>query len=243
MDWLGKIWPLKPIGPCLPSIYLDKRLQDDKDYGVNMYNPNSEACIKWLDEKPKGSVVYVSFGSMAGLNEEQTEELAWGLGDSGSYFMWVIRDCDKGKLPKEFADTSEKGLIVSWCPQLQVLTHEALGCFLTHCGWNSTLEALSLGVPVIAMPLWTDQITNAKLLKDVWKIGVKAVADEKEIVRRETITHCIKEILETEKGNEIKKNAIKWKNLAKSYVDEGGNSDKNIAEFVEELAHRCAAIN
>ncbi|KAG4939482.1 hypothetical protein AAZX31_16G142900 [Glycine max] len=243
VDWLVKIWPLKPIGPCLPSIYLDKRLQDDKDYGVNMYNPNSEACIKWLDEKPKGSVVYVSFGSMAGLNEEQTEELAWGLGDSGSYFMWVIRDCDKGKLPKEFADTSEKGLIVSWCPQLQVLTHEALGCFLTHCGWNSTLEALSLGVPVIAMPLWTDQITNAKLLKDVWKIGVKAVADEKEIVRRETITHCIKEILETEKGNEIKKNAIKWKNLAKSYVDEGGNSDKNIAEFVEELAHRCAAIN
>nr|AMQ26133.1 UDP-glycosyltransferase 3 [Pueraria montana var. lobata] len=243
VDWLVKIWPLKPIGPCLPSIYLDKRLQDDKEYGVSMYNPNTEACIKWLDDKPKGSVVYVSFGSMGGLNEEQTEELAWGLRDSGSYFLWVIRDCDKGQLPKEFVDTSEKGLIVSWCPQLQVLTHEALGCFLTHCGWNSSLEALSMGVPVIAMPQWTDQITNAKLIKDVWKIGVKAVADEKEIVRRETITHCIKEILETEKGNELKKNATKWKNLAKNYVDEGGNSDKNIAEFVEELAQRCAALN
>nr|KYP59358.1 putative UDP-glucosyltransferase At1g05670 family [Cajanus cajan] len=241
VDWLVKIWPLKTIGPCLPSMYLDKRLQDDKDYGVNMYNPNSEACIKWLDDKPKGSVVYVSFGSMAELSEEQTEELAWGLRDGGNYFIWVIRDSEQGKLPKDFVGTSEKGLIVAWCPQLQVLIHEALGCFLTHCGWNSTLEALSLGVPLIAMPLWTDQITNAKLVRDVWKIGVKAVADEKEIVRRETITHCIKEILETEKGNEIKKNSIKWKNLAKNYVDEGGNSDKSTTEFVTELAHRCAA--
>ncbi|KAL9323988.1 hypothetical protein ACSQ67_008845 [Phaseolus vulgaris] len=243
VDWLVKIWPLKPIGPTLPSMYLDKRVQDDKDYGVDMYIPKSEACIKWLDDKPKGSVVYVSFGSMAGLSEEQTEELAWGLRDGGSYFIWVIRDSEQGKLPKEFLDTSEKGLIVTWCPQLQVLTHEALGCFFTHCGWNSTLEALSLGVPVIAMPLWTDQITNAKLIKDVWKIGVKAVADEKDIVRRETITHCIKQILETETRNEIKKNCIKWKNLAKSNVDEGGNSDKNTAEFVDELAHRRATLN
>ncbi|CAJ1953265.1 unnamed protein product [Sphenostylis stenocarpa] len=243
VDWLVKIWPLKPIGPTLPSMYMDKRLQDDKDYGVNLYNPKSEACIKWLSDKPKGSVVYVSFGSIGDLSEEQIEELAWGLRDGGSYFIWVIRDSEQGKLSKEFLDTSEKGLIVTWCPQLQVLTHEALGCFLTHCGWNSTLEALSLGVPVIAMPLWTDQITNAKLIKDVWKIGVKAVADEKGIVRRETITHCIKEMLESEKGSEIKKNSIKWKNLAKSNVDEGGNSDKNTAEFVDELAHRCAALN
>ncbi|KAK7271014.1 hypothetical protein RJT34_26592 [Clitoria ternatea] len=243
VDWLLKIWPLKTIGPCLPSMFLDKRLQGDKDYGVSMYNPNSEACIKWLDDKPKKSVVYVSFGSMAGLSEEQTEELAWGLRDSGSYFIWVVRDSEKGKLPKEFVDTSEKGLILTWCPQLLVLTHEALGCFLTHCGWNSTLEAVCLGVPLIAMPLWTDQITNAKLIEDEWKIGVKAVADEKDIVRRQTIKQCIREILENGKGNEIKNNGIKWKNLAKNYVDEGGNSDKNIAEFVAALAHRCTALN
>ncbi|XP_014511547.1 UDP-glycosyltransferase 74G1 [Vigna radiata var. radiata] len=243
VDWLFKIWPLKTIGPTLPSMYLDKRLQDDKNYGIEMYVPKSEACIKWLDDKPKGSVVYVSFGSFAGPNVEQAEELASGLRDSGSYFIWVIRDSEQEQLPKGFLDTAEKGIIVNWCPQLQVLTHEALGCFITHCGWNSTLEALSLGVPVIAMPLWTDQITNAKLIKDVWKIGVKAVADEKDIVRKETITHCIKEILETEKGNEIKKNSIKWKNLAKSSVDEGGSSDKNTAEFVDELVHRRAALN
>lgn len=237
VDWLVKFWPLKTIGPTVPSMFLDKRLQDDKDYGISIYNQNTEACIKWLHDKPKGSVVYVSFGSMAGLSEEQTEELACGLRDSGSYFIWVVRAIDQAKLPKEFVDTSEKGLIITWCPQLQVLTHEAVGCFVSHCGWNSTLEALCLGIPVIAMPLWSDQITNAKYIMDVWQVGLKAVADEKEIVRRETIKHCIKEILETEKGNEIKKNAIKWKNLAKNSVDEGGSSDKNIAEFVAKLAH------
>lgn len=236
VDWLVKIWPLKTIGPSVPSMLLDKRLKDDKEYGVSLSDPNTEFCIKWLNDKPKGSVVYASFGSMAGLSEEQTQELALGLKDSKSYFLWVVRECDQSKLPKGFVESSKKGLIVTWCPQLLVLTHEALGCFVTHCGWNSTLEALSIGVPLIAMPLWTDQVTNAKLIADVWKMGVRAVADEKEIVRSETIKNCIKEIIETEKGNEIKKNALKWKNLAKDSVDEGGRSDKNIEEFVAALA-------
>ncbi|KAK7277351.1 hypothetical protein RIF29_18502 [Crotalaria pallida] len=236
VDWLVKIWPLKTIGPTVPSMFLDKRLQDDKDYGVSIHNQNIEACINWLNDKPKRSVVYVSFGSMAGLSEEQTEEVGWGLRDSGRYFIWVVRAIDQGKLSREFVDTLDKGLIVTWCPQLQVLTHEAVACFVTHCGWNSTLEALSLGVPMIAMPQWTDQITNAKHIMDVWQVGLKAVADEKEIVRRETIKHCINEIMETEKGNEIKKNVIKWMNLAKNSIDEGGSSDKNIAEFVAKLS-------
>nr|BBN60750.1 UDP-glycosyltransferase 74K4 [Glycyrrhiza uralensis] len=239
VDWLVKIWPLKTIGPSVPSMLLDKRLQGDEDYGVSISDPNTEACIKWLNDKPKGSVVYVSFGSMAGLSEEQTEELAWGLRDCGSYFLWVVRASEQGKLPKGFIEDEKKGLIVTWCPQLQVLTHEAVGCFLTHCGWNSTLEAVSIGVPMIAMPLWTDQVTNAKLIVHVWKMGVRAVADEKEMVRRETIKHCVKEIMETEKGKEIKNHAIKWKNLAKNCVDVGGRSDQNIAEFVAALAQYC----
>ncbi|XP_047181768.1 UDP-glycosyltransferase 74G1-like [Vigna umbellata] len=195
---------------------------------------------------------------LPGLPKLEAEDLPSFLNRYGTYpgYFYVVvnqlSNIDKADwvlantfydMEREVSEFTKKGLIVNWCPQLQVLTHEALGCFITHCGWNSTLEALSLGVPVIAMPLWTDQITNAKLIKDVWKIGVKAVADEKDIVRKETITHCIKEILETEKGNEIKKNSIKWKNLAKSSVDEGGSSDKNTAEFVNELVHRRAALN
>ncbi|CAJ2666370.1 unnamed protein product [Trifolium pratense] len=239
VDWLAKKWRLKTIGPCVPSMFLDKRLKDDNDYGISTFGPNSEACIKWLDNKPKDSVVYVSFGSLAGLSEDQTKEIAYGLRDCEMYFIWVVRDSEKGKFPKEFLDLSlEKGLIVNWCPQLQVLTHEAVGCFVTHCGWNSTLEALSVGVPVIAMPLWTDQITNAKFIVDVWKIGVKGIADEKGVVRRETIKDCITDIMETEKGNEMKKNAVNWKSLAKIVVDEGGSSDKNIVEFLNELTLR-----
>jgi pathogen-inducible salicylic acid glucosyltransferase len=174
---------------------------------------------------------------MAGVNEEQTKEVAYGLKDSDTYFLWVVREIDQIKLPKGFVETSsKKGLIVTWCPQLEVLTHEAVGCFVTHCGWNSTLEAVSIGVPLIAMPQWTDQVTNAKFIADVWKMGVRAVADEKEIVRSETIKNCIKELIETEKRSEIRKSALKWKNLAKSSFDEGGRSDKNIDEFVAALS-------
>ncbi|XP_058779084.1 mogroside IE synthase-like [Vicia villosa] len=238
VEWLMKIWPLKTIGPCVPSMFLDKRLKDDNEYGGSIFTTNSESCIKWLDTKPKGSVVYVSFGSRASLSEDQIHELACGLKNCGRYFIWIVRETEKGKLPKGFLELSEKGLIVTWCQQLEVLEHEAVGCFVTHCGWNSTLEALSLGVPVIAMPIWTDQITNAKFFVDVWKIGVKGVADEKGIVRRETLEDCIKEMMETEKGNEMKKNAMKWKSAARNCVDEGGSSDENIADFVKELTLR-----
>ena len=163
---------------------LNKRLTDDEDDGVTQFK--SEECIKWLDDKPKQSVVYVSFGSVVVLNEEQIEEIAYGLSDSESYFLWVLRE--ETKLPKDFAKKSEKGLVIGWCSQLKVLAHEAIGCFVTHCGWNSTLEALSLGVPVVAMPYWSDQSTNAKQIVDVWKMGIRAtVDDEKKIVRREVL--------------------------------------------------------
>ncbi|KAK9225648.1 hypothetical protein WN943_010691 [Citrus x changshan-huyou] len=177
---------------------------------ICMFKQNNESCIKWLNDQAKGSVVYVSFGSMATLKIEEMEELAWGLKASDKYFLWVVRESEQSKLPENFSDeTSQKGLVVNWCPQLEVLAHEATGCFLTHCGWNSTLEALSLGVPMVAMPQWADQSTNSKYIMEVWKMGLKAPADEKGIVRREAIAHCISEILEGERGKEIKQNAGK----------------------------------
>ncbi|GMY33706.1 UDP-glycosyltransferase 74E1-like [Fagus crenata] len=193
VDWMAKMWPLRTVGPTIPSMFLDKRVEDDKDYGFSIFKPNSDACMKWLNDHPKGSVVYVSFGSLASLNVEQMEELAWGLRKSNSFFLWVVRASEKAKLPKNFVEeTSDKGLVVHWCPQLEVLTHEAIGCFVTHCGWNSTLEALSL-----------DQTTNANYIMDVWKMGLKAPADEKGFVRREAVERCIREIMEGQKGKEI----------------------------------------
>ena len=191
--------------------------------------------MEWLDNKPKGSVIYVSFGSLVPLDKEQMEEIAYGLRDINSYFLWVVRPSEETKLPKDFAKKSEKGLVVTWCSQLKVLAHETVGCFVTHCGWNSTLETLSLGVPTIAVPQWSDQITNAKFIVDVWKVGIRVPVDEKKIVRREGLKHCIREMMESERGKEIKRNAIQWKTLVTNAVSDNGSSRKNILEFVNSL--------
>ncbi|KAA8532159.1 hypothetical protein F0562_006699 [Nyssa sinensis] len=236
VNWMASQWPIKTIGPTIPSMYLDKRLTDDKDYGLSLFKPDAAACMNWLDNKQIGSVVYVSFGSLANLGEEQMDELACGLMRSNNYFLWVVRASEGSKLPSNLkAETSEKGLVVNWCPQLEVLSHQAVGCFMTHCGWNSTLEALSLGVPMVAMPQWTDQTTNAKFVVDVWQAGVRVKVNEKGIVGREEIEVCIKEVMEGERGKELKRNAVKWKVLAKEAVDEGGSSDKNIEDFVSKI--------
>jgi pathogen-inducible salicylic acid glucosyltransferase len=235
---MTKIWPLRTIGPTIPSMFLDKRLEDDKNYGFSIFKPNTDACMKWLDDQPKGSVVYVSFGSVAALEVEQMEEIAWGLRMSNRCFLWVVRASEEAKLPKNFVEeTCEKGLVVRWCPQLEVLAHEAVGCFVTHYGWNSTLEALSLSVPMVAIPQYSDQSTNAKYIMDVWKMGLTAPADEKGLVSREVAEQYIREIMEGERGNEIKKNALQLRKLANAAVEKGGSSDKNIEEFVAKLVH------
>ncbi|GMY32906.1 UDP-glycosyltransferase 74E2-like [Fagus crenata] len=238
VDWMASQCPLKTIGPAIPSMYLDKRLEDDKEYGLSLFKPNMDACMKWLDTKEIGSVVYTSFGSLASLGEEQMEELTWGLKNSNCYFLWVVRESEEKKLPNNFSqETAKKGLVVSWCPQLEVLAHKAVGCFMSHCGWNSTLEALSLGVPMVAMPQWSDQATNAKFIVDVWKVGVKIKVDEKGIATKKEIELCIREVMEGERGKEMKRNPVRWKELAKEAIHEGGSSDKNIEEFVTSFTH------
>ncbi|XP_027358511.1 UDP-glycosyltransferase 74G1-like [Abrus precatorius] len=234
VDWITKIWPkFRTIGPNIPLKFLDKRYEDDQDYGVAEFK--SEECIEWLDDKPKGSVVYVSFGSIAYFGEEQMKELAYALRECSNHFLWVVRASEEIKLPKDFEKKSEKGLVVTWCSQLKVLAHEAIGCFVTHCGWNSTLETLCLGVPTIGIPFWSDQNTNAKLMVDVWKMGIRAPMDENKIVRGEALKRCIREIMESERGKEMKSNAIQWKTLAAKAVSEGGSSYKNIIEFLSNL--------
>ncbi|KAL2936106.1 UDP-glycosyltransferase 74G1 [Bienertia sinuspersici] len=221
VDWMTKKWKVKTIGPTVPSYYLDKRLKDDKDYDMHLLKPNTTLCKNWLDTKPKDSVVYVSSGSTS----------------DNQHFLWVVRESESNKLPKGFVqDTLEQGLVVGWAFQLEVLAHEATGCFVTHCGFNSILEALSLGVAMVGVPQWTDQGTNAKFVEDVWGVGVRAKVDEKDVVRRDELEECIKEIvMEGEKREEIMKNVAKWKKLAKEAIDEGGSSDNNIDEFVSYL--------
>ncbi|KAH9782709.1 UDP-glycosyltransferase 74F2 [Citrus sinensis] len=145
---------------------------------------------------------------------------------------------ETNKLPKGFVDgIGDKGLIVNWSPQLEVLSNKALGCFFSHAGWNSTIEALSLAVPMVVMPQWTDQPTDAKFVEDVWKVGVRVRVDEDGIVRRDEIERCIKEVMEGQSGREMRMNAKKWRDLAIEAVSKGGTSDKNIDEFISKFTN------
>ncbi|KAL0359726.1 UNVERIFIED_CONTAM: UDP-glycosyltransferase 74E2 [Sesamum angustifolium] len=235
INCMSRTWKVKAIGPTIPSMYLDKRLHDDKEYGLNIFETTTDVCTNWLSKKQPKSVIYISFGSLAQLSVEQIEELAHALTTLNKHFLWVVRSSELAKLPKNFSEeSSEKGLIVSWCQQLEILAHDAVGCFVTHCGWNSTLEGLSLGVPIVAMPQWTDQSTNTKFVVDVWRVGIWARADEKGLVREGEIRRCIKHVMEGD-GEEIRENASKWKEMARDAVDEGGSSDRNIQEFVSTL--------
>ncbi|XP_026432861.1 UDP-glycosyltransferase 74E2-like isoform X3 [Papaver somniferum] len=237
VNWMAKQSQTRmiTIGPTMPSFYLDKRLEDNA-YGLHLFTPDSDTCTKWLDTKEATSVVYMSFGSLANLGEEQMEEIAWGIRNTNYNFIWVVRATEESKLPKNFVqETSGKGLVTGWCQQLEVLAHKAVGCFVTHCGWNSILEALSLGVPMVATPQWTDQPTNAKFVEDIWKVGVRAKTDEKGMVTRDELEESIKLVMEGERREEINKNAIRLKELALEAVDEGGSSDKNIHEFVSKI--------
>ncbi|KAJ4723797.1 Glycosyltransferase [Melia azedarach] len=237
VDSMSKFCPLLTIGPTIPSFYLDKRIQNDTDYNLNLFTFDKSTCFNWLNTKSEQSVVYVSFGSMACLSDKQMQELAWGLKQSAFHFLWVIRDSkETNKLPNGFVDEiGDKGLIVKWSSQLEVLSNKALGCFLTHAGWNSTLEGLSLAAPMVAMPLWTDQPTDAKFVEDIWKVGIRVRASEDGIVGREEIERCIREVMEGERGEQMKENAKKWRELAIEAVSEGGTSDKNIDEFISKF--------
>ncbi|KAL3598071.1 hypothetical protein D5086_005989 [Populus alba] len=180
VNWLASQRSIKPIGPMIPSFYLDKQLEDDKEY-----------------------------------------EIAWGLKRSACCFLWAVRESERKKLPSNFVEeSSKKSLLVTWSPQLEVLAHKSVvGCFMTHCGWNSTLEALSLGVPMVAMPEWTDQPTNAKCIAEVWHVGVRVKENEKGIVTKEEVEGCIREVMEGERGNEMRRNSEKWMKLAKTAVE------------------------
>nr|XP_009590343.1 UDP glycosyltransferase 9-like [Nicotiana tomentosiformis] len=233
INWLRTQYSIKTIGPTFLTMYLDKQLKDVKENGLS---PSGETCIKWLDLREIGSVIYVSFGSLASLGEKQMEELASGLLMTNCYFLWIVRTSEVHKLPKEFmSKLSKKGLIVNWCAQLDVLAHKSVGCFFTHCGWNSTLESLSLGVPMVGMPQWADEPTNVKFIMDIWQTGIRVKAGKDGIITREVIASSIKEIMEGGKGVMLKENAIKWKQLAKEAINEGGSSNKNIEEFIQSL--------
>ncbi|XP_021274470.1 7-deoxyloganetin glucosyltransferase-like [Herrania umbratica] len=193
-------------------------------------------CLGWLDKRQSGSVLFVSFGSITVMSDQHFKEFAWGLANSKVPFLWVVRPDvvmgNSGILPKEYYEEIEgRGLMVKWCPQDQVLTHPSVGAFLTHCGWNSTLESISGGRPVICWPFFDEQPTNCLYSCTLWGIGMEISHD----VKRDEVTTLVKEVMEGDKGKQMKNNALEWKKKAEEATNIGGSSYNNFNKFIKEI--------
>ncbi|GKV01610.1 hypothetical protein SLEP1_g14155 [Rubroshorea leprosula] len=201
-----KMWHIGPF-------FLYNRGIEDKAHREKEASIDEHECLKWLDSKEPNSVVYICFGTLTQFNCAQLKEIAMGLEASGQQFIWVVRKHSREEqdwLPKGFEQRMEgKGLIIKeWAPQLLILEHQATGGFVTHCGWNSTIEGVCGGVPMVTWPIMADQFYNEKLVTEVLKIGIpvgvsKSVAMVGDFVQKEAIEKAVKEIIEGEKVEEM----------------------------------------
>ncbi|XXG76715.1 hypothetical protein AAC387_Pa08g1011 [Persea americana] len=208
-----------------------------KSARFSMWKEETE-CLKWLDSHEAGSIIYVNFGSLTSLTANQFLEFAFGIVNSKYPFLWVIRPNlvmgGHTNLPQELMDEIEgRGMVVGWCPQEQVLAHPSIAAFLTHCGWNSTLESISFGVPMLCWPFLGEQQTNCRYACHNWGVGMEINNN----ARREEIEALIKEMMGGEKGKEMRKKALSWKESAGNSIEEGGSSHTNLELLIQELLH------
>ncbi|CAI0449974.1 unnamed protein product [Linum tenue] len=251
-DWIGLSYfkkklgiPAWAIGPVLLSSESRDRAGKSSESGVS-----SNSCKAWLDGKPERSVLYVSFGSHNTISPAQMMELGKALESSGRNFIWAVRPPigfdinsdfrSEEWLPEGFEEkTSGRGLLVEkWAPQVEILSHRATGGFLTHCGWNSVLESLSFGVPMIGWAMAGEQFFNVKFLEEELGVCVEAARGKTCEVSSETIRSKIEMVMdgEGEKGIEIRRKASEVKEMMRKAMcdsDAGGkgSSLKSLDEF------------
>ncbi|KAJ6814861.1 7-deoxyloganetin glucosyltransferase-like [Iris pallida] len=203
--------------------------------GSNIWKEDS-SCFEWLKEKNPRSVMYVNFGSLAVITREQLMEFAWGLANSGQDFLWIIRPDllkdDNAILPEDFYNkTNGKGLLMSWCCQEEVLFHPSIRGFLTHCGWNSMMESITAGVPMICWPIIAEQPINCRYACKDWGIGMEIDGE----VKREEVEKLIRELMNGEKGEEMRRKAMEWKESAARAGEPGGKYSLNLERVIEDV--------
>lgn len=195
-------------------------------------------CSGWLQSKPPDSVLYVSFGSFLQASKKSVEEIAHGLLLSQVSFIWVVRE--DADLPSGFRDEiKERGMIVPWCDQIRVLSNPAVGGFLTHCGWNSVLESIWCGVPMICYPLDYDQPMNRKLVVDDWRIGINLCKGE--CVEREEVSEKTKDFLNGGVSERLRQEMKKVSAKLQAALESDGSSEANFDRFVKDLKDKLAA--
>ncbi|CAL0311511.1 unnamed protein product [Lupinus luteus] len=254
-DLLGQILnkiPVHGIGPLVRQ-------------RVSETSEEFEPLLQWLDKQPNESVIYISFGSGGTISFEQMTELAWGLELSQQRFVWVVRAPTKVSADAAFfttkyfnsgdnevADYLPEGflsrtnnigtLIPEWAPQSSILRHRSVGGFLSHCGWNSTLESITNGVPMIAWPLYAEQRMNATLLVEDLGVAVRPkVLPTKKVVDREEIASMVREIMvvdENMKRNPIRGRVKKIRHSAEKALLKGGSSYAAMSRVVKTITSK-----
>ncbi|KAL5060091.1 hypothetical protein RYX36_031695 [Vicia faba] len=244
-----KVWCVGPVSLC------NKDGLDKAERG-NITSISEYNCLKFLDlHKPK-SVVYVCLGSLCNLVSSQLIQLALGLEATKMPFIWVIRDgviktqeLEKWISDEKFEERNQGRclLIRGWAPQMVILSHSSIGGFLTHCGWNSTLEGISFGVPMVTWPLFADQFLNEKLITQVLKIGVSLGVNvvmqfgEEEklgvIVKKEGIKEAICRVMDEgdQESKERRERASELSEIAKKAVEKGGSSYLNMTLLIQDI--------
>ncbi|CAL9749442.1 unnamed protein product, partial [Musa acuminata subsp. burmannicoides] len=206
---------------------------------------NRARCLLWLDAKEPKSVVYVCFGSWSQFTGEQLREMALGLEAAGHPFLWVVRDGSDEWMPEGFERRVEgRGLVVrGWAPQVAILAHAAVGGFVTHCGWNSVLEGVSAGLPMVTWPLSTEQFMNEKLVVGVLRVGVRAaegpgstLEEERAVVGAAELARAVGWVMDSgEEAERMRRRAREYGETARAAVKEGGSSHKGLSDLIEEI--------
>lgn len=232
------------IGPLIPA----KLRAEEKTNETQ----RPHECLEWLDKQEPDSVIYATFGTTTSLTDEEIKEIALGLEQSKHKFLWVLRDADKAnvfdgaervrraELPPGFEERVEGVGIVfrEWAPQPEILAHPSTGGFMSHCGWNSCIESITMGVPIAAWPMHSDQPSNAVLVTEILKIGLAVrewTKDRKIIVGASMVESVVKRLMGSEEGDEIRKRARELAAVVRRATEEGGASRIELDSFVAHI--------
>ncbi|MED6144962.1 UDP-glycosyltransferase [Stylosanthes scabra] len=243
---------------CIGPVSLSNKDHLEKVQRGNKVSIGEWKHQKWLDSQKLKSVIYVCFGSICNLTAIQLIELGLALEESRITFIWVIREgsnleaLEKWIKENGFEERIKgKSLIIrGWAPQLLILSHPSIGGFLTHCGWNSILEAICAGVPMLTWPLFADQFLNERLAVKVLKVGVEVGVEspmvwgkEEDIgvlVKKEDIKIAIEKFMDenNDECEERRERVRKYAEMAKRSVEEGGSSHSNLTMFIQDILHK-----
>ncbi|KAK8515070.1 hypothetical protein V6N13_122017 [Hibiscus sabdariffa] len=228
------------IGPISAQLNTRLKAKHGESYHpfLNSLWEVDKKCISWLDQQPNRSVIYVSFGSITSMSREQLVELWSGLLNSKMKFLFVVRpnsvigkDVEAEDVVRELHEkTKDQGYIVDWAPQEEVLNHPAVGGFLTHSGWNSTLESIVAGVPMICWPYFADQQVNSRVVTEVWKIGL----DMKDVCDRKVVEKMVKDVM-VDRKEEFSNSAAEMAKVTNQCVNVGGSSYTNLDRLIEDI--------